>query len=355
MAAGAAGKNASIVIPIMCGVLLGCAGCRETKDKQDGSGQFEVDKVFERGPLTAHVRVDKSTMTIAETVLLELEAAIGQGYEVKMPKVDAVLQNFGIVDWTNCGDRLDEQNNVVSRYQYRLEPYVSGKYAIPEFKFEFYDVNSPKEKKYELATEPIDIEVTSLLGEDRDKLVIADIEGVVEMQAAASYWRLWVAGGLALVAAAASWLYLRRERHIKLARVLKPAHEIAYGRLRALVRDDLVKAGKIKEFYGRISDILRHYIEHRFELRAPERTTDEFLIELQWTEALSEGDKEGLGEFLRHCDLVKFAKHAPTTEQIQRTFGLVKDFIEKTRSDERKIDVTEAVAAGPTVEAGEAR
>ncbi len=50
-----------------------------------------------------------------------------------------------------------------------------------------------------------------------------------------------------------------------------------------------------------------------------------------------------LGEFLTHCDLVKFAKHEPTTEQVQQTFDLVKDFIEKTRSDERKVDVTDKV------------
>ena len=352
MAAGSAGNKISLVIPILCGALAGCAGCGGTEDGRDGRQEFEVDKVCERGPLTAHVRVDKTTMTIAETMLLELEAVIGQGYEVKMPKVDAVLQNFGIVDWTNCGDRLDEQNNVVSRYQYRLEPFLSGKCAIPAFKFEFHDVNSPEEKKYELTTEPIDIEVASLLGEEREKLSIADIEGVVEMRAEPSYWWLWAAGGLAVVAVG-SVLYLRRERHIKLVRIFKPAHEIAYERLRALVKEDLVKAGMIKEFYERISDILRHYIEHRFDFRAPERTTDEFLIELQWSRALSEGDKESLGEFLRHCDLVKLARYTPTTAQIQRTFDLVKDFIEKTRSDERKIDVTEAIAAEQTVEAGE--
>ena len=76
-------------------------------------------------------------------------------------------------------------------------------------------------------------------------------------------------------------------------------------------------------------------------MRAPERTTEEFLIELQSTDVLSTPDKENIGEFLKHCDLVKFAKYSPTTEQIQRTFDLVKDFIDKTKSDARRIDVTE--------------
>jgi hypothetical protein len=67
---------------------------------------------------------------------------------------------------------------------------------------------------------------------------------------------------------------------------------------------------------------------------------------------LSASDKESVGEFLKHCDLVKFAKYNPTSEQIQRTFDLVKDFIEKTRSDERKIDVTGKVETEETVEVG---
>ncbi len=155
-----------------------------------------------------------------------------------------------------------------------------------------------------------------------------------------------------LAAAAGLWLYLRRKRIKELVRIFKPAHELAYERLRALVKEDLVGAAKIKEFYERISDILRHYIEHRFSLRAPERTTEEFLAELASTEILPDTEKQRLGEFLKHCDLVKFAKHNPTTQQIQETFDLVKDFIEKTKSDERKVDVTDMIGSEEAVTIG---
>jgi hypothetical protein len=294
-------------------------------------------------------------MTIAETGLLELEAAVETGYEVRMPKVGEVLENFGIVDWDNPGDKLDESSRVVSTYQYRLEPFLSGTYAIPAFTFEFYDVNSPEEKKYELTTESIDIEVTSLLGEQRAELKIEDIEGVVGIPKKTSYWWVWLLLVIVLTTAGAGlWFYFRHKRIDKLVRLFKPAHELAYERLRALVKEDLVTAGRIKEFYERISNILRHYIEHRFSLRAPERTTEEFLAELANTDVLAAADKERLGEFLEYCDLVKFAKHQPTSEQIQKTFDLVKDFIEKTKSDDRKVDVTEMVKSEQTVEIGSA-
>lgn len=327
---------------VICVLLLVCAGCEKSADTEDQKTEFEIDKDYQRGPLTVHIRVDKAEMTIAETILLEFEAAIEPGFEVGMPGVDSVLENFGIVDWDNLGDKLDESNNVVSRYQYRLEPFLSGTFALPAFTFQFYDVNSPEENTYELTTEPIDIEVTSLLGEQRAELKIADIEGVVEMPAKASYWWVWTLCAAGVIAAVSVWLYLRQKRVTELVRYSASAHEIAYERLRALVKEDMVKKGKIKEFYEQISDILRRYIEHRFNLRAPERTTEEFLVELAAAEVLGVTDKADLGEFLEHCDLVKFAKHNPTTEQIQKTFDLVKNFIEKTKSDEKKIDVTDS-------------
>ena len=341
-------------ILLCCGVLWLCAGCGKSSDGKTDKAQFEIDKDYERGPLTVHIRADKATITIAETVLLELEAAIEPGYEVRMPKVDKVLESFGIVDWDNLGDKLDPNNCVVSTYQYRLEPFLSGTYPIPAFTLEFHDVNSPEDKKYELTTEPIDIEVTSLLGEQRAELKIDDIEDVLEMPKPASFAWLWALGVVAVIAIAGLWLYLRRKRVKELVRIFKPAHELAYERLRILVKEDLIGAGRIKEFYERISDILRHYIEHRFSLRAPERTTEEFLAELANTEALPVSQKQRLGEFLQHCDLVKFAKHNPTMQQIQETFDLVKDFIEKTKSDERKVDVTEMASSEETVTIGSA-
>jgi len=339
---------------LFSGVLLVCAGCGRSPDSGAAKAKFEIDKDFERGPLTVHVRADKSTITIAETLLLELEAAVEPGYKVQMPRIDKVLESFDMVDWDNPGDRLDENGNVVSTYQYRLEPLLSGTYPVPAFTFEFHDVNSPEEKKYELTTEPFDIEVTSLLADERAELKIEDIEGVVEIPKEPSFRWAWALGVIAVVAALGTWLWLRRRRVKELVRIFKPAHELAYERLRVLVKEDLVGAGRIKEFYERISDILRHYIEHRFSLRAPERTTEEFLYELASTNVLPESDKQNLAQFLQHCDLVKFAKHEPTSEQIQQAFDLVKAFIEKTKSAERKVDVTDMYVAEETTETGSA-
>ncbi len=342
----------SLVLLALAGATVLCPGCRKDAETEQDQAAFEVDKEYERGPVTVHVRLDRTSITIAQTLLLELEATVRPDYEIQMPKVDEVLSDFGLVDWTNLGRRLDDRNNVVTTSQYRLEPFLSGEYEIPAFAFVFHDVNEP-DATHELASEPIPVEVTSLLGEDRDKLVINDIEGVVEVPKKASWWWAWALGGVVLAAAVPlGWWLLLKTRRREATRVFQPAHEVAYARLRALVAQNLVEAGRIKEFYEGLSGILRHYIEDRFDLHAPERTTEEFLAELGRTDLLTEPDKAVLAEFLTHCDLVKFARHAPMTEQIQRSFDLVKDFVERTKSPARDVDVTDRVQAEQTVETG---
>jgi hypothetical protein len=337
--------------PLICmSLLLVLGGCEKGSTEVTGKGQFEVEQVHERGPATVRVRLDKTKMSIADTVLLQIEASLPPDYRIEMPRVDRALKQFGIVDWSRLPDRLDAENNVVTTVRYRLEPFLLGGHEIPAFTFVFHDVNEP-DTKYELVSRPVAVEVTSVLGDQQAELVIEDIEGIMEMPEPARWWWLWIPAVLGIVAVPAAWLLLRNRRVKGIEGAYVPAHEIAYANLRALVARKLVEQGRIKEYYERISGILRYYIEHRFDLHAPDRTTEEFLFELQSTDTLTLPDKEVLKEFLTHCDLVKFAKHVPTAEQTQRTFDLVKDFVERTKSDERKVYVAACLGTVPAAKA----
>jgi hypothetical protein len=327
---------------VTCALLLSGLGCKKAGSSAQNKPVFEIDKVYQKGPLTAHIRVDKGKITIAQTLLVDVETAIGAGYEVNAPQIGKDSNNFGVLDKQNLGSRLDANNNVVSTTRYRLEPVMTGKLVIPPFTFEFHDFNNT----YELTAEPIDIEVTSLLGQQAGKVAMADIEDVVGMRGSLILWLLLPAAVL-IAGAGGIWWYLRKQKIKAAIRIYKPAYEVAYARLQALINRDLLKQGRVKEFYEGVSDILRHYIEDRFELKAPERTTEEFLAEIRDTGVLSDSHRKSLADFLTHCDLVKFAKHNPTAEQVQRTFDLAKNFIEQTKSDERQIDVTDMVAAQP--------
>ena len=114
----------------------------------------------------------------------------------------------------------------------------------------------------------------------------------------------------------------------------RPADQIALEALSRLHAARLVEKHEFEEFYVRISDIIRIYLEQRFQLRAPEMTTEEFLAELRESDALEARFRPLLEEFLRSCDLVKFAEFQPTTDDIQKMFDTTKEFIQATQTTE---------------------
>jgi hypothetical protein len=105
-----------------------------------------------------------------------------------------------------------------------------------------------------------------------------------------------------------------------------PPHVRARNRLRQAI--DLI--GQPKPFCILISDTLRLYLEERFQWRAPERTTEEFLAELQSSTILDPGQKESLVEFLTRCDLVKFARQTPTEPELRELLDVALRLVEQT-------------------------
>jgi len=127
-------------------------------------------------------------------------------------------------------------------------------------------------------------------------------------------WLWWTLGTLVLVAAMvflAWWLKRRREQQLLVPPM--PAHI----RARQKLAEALALIAQPKPFCIAVSDAVRAYLEERFTFRAPERTTEEFLYELQATTLLSPDQKASLGEFLTNCDLVKFAKYEPGEPELR--------------------------------------
>ncbi|MFC1709960.1 hypothetical protein ACFL2J_07900 [Candidatus Omnitrophota bacterium] len=128
-----------------------------------------------------------------------------------------------------------------------------------------------------------------------------------------------------------SLLNKRKKERPKFTPPPKPADQLAYEALRALQVKNLPAAGKIKEYYIELSDIVRRYIENRFNIRAPEMTTEEFLFSLRDCVALTDVHKNLLKDFLEQCDMVKFARYGPTLEEIDNSFKAAWRFVDETK------------------------
>ncbi|MDD5556851.1 MAG: hypothetical protein PHN82_06325, partial [bacterium] len=135
----------------------------------------------------------------------------------------------------------------------------------------------------------------------------------------------------AAVAAAAAVLRRRRRRGPPAAPA-RPAHEIALEEIARLLAADLPGRGLVREFYASLSDIVRRYIERRFGLNAPDRTTEEFLLEAGAAGGLPERERGLVGDFLARCDLVKFARYGPRAGEIAGAAAAARRFIEETKA-----------------------
>ena len=140
---------------------------------------------------------------------------------------------------------------------------------------------------------------------------------------------------LILLAASAGWWWRQRRaavgarpyRHVEINR---SPHVIAYEALDRLEASDLLVRGKIKEFHVAVSEIMRGYVEGRYRIYALEMTSRELLEELERVgmegHVLSE-----FHSFLQRCDLVKFAKLRPPSEQAGAMVGLARRLVDETR------------------------
>jgi hypothetical protein len=142
------------------------------------------------------------------------------------------------------------------------------------------------------------------------------------------WWLLWVGiAVLVLMVAFILWwrAYQKRRAQVPVVPIV-PAHI----RARQKLQEALALLAQPKPFCIMVSDTLRGYLEERFTFRAPERTTEEFLRELQDSDLLVAEQKESLVEFLGQCDLVKFAKYEPGEAELKNLHGSALRLVEET-------------------------
>ena len=138
------------------------------------------------------------------------------------------------------------------------------------------------------------------------------------------WWTLGVLAGAAVLFALWKW-WQHRKSNIPVEPPV-PAHIRAKQKL----EDALALITQPKPFVIAVSDTARTYLEERFDFRAPERTTEEFLRELGDTDLLLPEQKDSLGNFLASCDLVKFAKYEPREPELRELHHSALKLVEET-------------------------
>jgi len=278
--------------------------------------------------VTVRAEVDKKTVTIGDKIHFTVTVSAPKGVEVEFPEAKKKIGEFLVKDYDFSKKTFFGKNTFTGSYT--MDTLNPARHAIPELKIKYRESGENEWK--ELGTEEISVEVESVLAKYPDESDIRDIKGPLGLPGRYRFLIYVLAGCLAALLAAAAFTYIIKRRAAKAAeKVSLLPHELAYERLRALKAKDLPGKGKIEEYYVELSNIARCYLEERFELRAPEMTTEEFMEGLKEEEKLSRAHKALLKEFLFHCDLVKFAKYGPSPNEMDLSFKSAEKLVDQTK------------------------
>jgi hypothetical protein len=215
----------------------------------------------------------------------------------------------------------------------QLVAYKTGDLEIPALSVEAVKASGEKEV---LVSEPIKIAVRSVLTGKQDTL--KDLKPQAEIEPDYKPFLFF----LAAFASAAYLLYriVQYFKHRKKAPVFKAekvrsADEIAREAIERLLARKLVEQGQFKQFYLELSEIIKRFLGSRLGVHSLERTTEEFTADLR-TVSIPSAQYRMIREFLEECDLVKFAKYRPGTEEVEQIIARSRAMIDEIARESAK-------------------
>ncbi len=293
------------------------------------SGCAKGKNLFQPGVLiTVKAGVDKATAAIGDKIKYTIFIEKDKDIEIEPFVFGQNLGNFAIKDFGSIRSAFFNKEKISQWYI--LDTYITGKTTIPKVTVKYKRKNDKDWSQIEAGEVPI--EVKSIL-DDAPNIQMRDIKDPVALPSRINKYFVLACLLLLVISGLSAGYFLKKNKKGDTI-PKKPAHEIAYEQLEALRIKDYIGKGLIKEYYTEVSDIIRHYLENRFRLKAPEMTTEEFLVSAKDAAELISEHKNLLKEFLLCCDLVKFAKYAPALDEVNSIFDSAKHFIDQTKENE---------------------
>ena len=278
-------------------------------------------------PVEIHARAEPDTVTIGTRFRYVVDVISTPDAEVFVEQPADRIGDFEIVDFGVEPPTRRDGKTVLTRW-YRLVGWSPGEHLVKSPPVRY---RTAGEDEREAPGQEIRVSVESALAKEPNP---TDIRDIAPPDAIPVDWRpYWLLGGAILLAVAIAVILhrtLNRPRRARPGPPPPPPEEIAARALAELRRRKLVAAGAFKEYYSTLSDIVRLYLEQRFRLRAPEMTTEEFLLMTARDGRLERTHRQRLGEFLAESDLVKFARHLPTIADSERAWEAAARFVEET-------------------------
>lgn len=249
-------------------------------------------------------------------VILTLEHP--QNKRLSGPFVDSI-EPYVLLDQKN--KVVAEKGIVTSTYRIKLAAFNTGELKLPRFKFMSQDSTRTDTVQCEEAV----VKITSVMS---DKMTdINDIKKQFEFPNLLPVIIIAILAGAAILFFLGYKLYLRFRRLHAMAEPQIPCWEEAFAAIERLPVKDLLAKGLIKKYYYALSEILKRYLERRFDFPAIEQTTTEIAASMKFKKI---PERDAFGKFFDRADMVKYAKFVPPQNEVEDVVATVKDLITKT-------------------------
>lgn len=261
----------------------------------------------------------QNNLTVGDKAVLKIKA---DGLTLdSIDKDKTALLNFGDFEL------LDIKQSQDGAVDFILSCYKAGKAELLSVEIAYI---SNEQSKF-VKTKAIPLEIKSVLNPQNPSRDILDIKEII--YSGYGFWRYFkiiLLACLAVLLLYFAYKFFKKRKHKpspqEIIRLIPPK-EYALSQLKDLRNLNLIEQGQIKDYYDKLSDILRFYVSRVYEVDGMEKTTAELFMLLK-NKAPADYNRE-LRNYLADCDLVKFAKVIPSVEDSEQDFQKAEKFVER--------------------------
>ena len=285
------------------------------------------------GNVTFKAKLDSATLIMGKTTALHLEITQdkdARGFFVN-EQADTLNAMVEIAERPQA-DTTDLGNNRIQiNRDLIIQSFDSGMWIIKPIP---YVVNGDTAYSNQLTLKVLPVDVSQM----KDVHDIKPVETVPFnlLDWLPDYWWAWLLG--ILLIAGGIWAYHKYYKKgvnpLKTSRKRLPPYEEAMINLQNLKAAQLWQQGQEKEYFTGLTDILRVYIDRRFDINAVEMTSSQIIETLKKNDE-TRAVNEQLGMILEIADIVKFANARPLADDNEVAYQRAVNFVEATRPVEQ--------------------
>lgn len=299
----------------------------------------------QNGQVSIKAKLDSTLLLMGKQTQLHIEIVQDKnvnGYFVNA-QADTLSKNVEVIerpkaDTTDLGNnRIEIKKNLI------IQSFDSGLWVIPAMK---YVVGKDTFSSNALNLKVIPVQVDTLKSINDFKSVEEPPFNLFDYlpDFITDYWWVYViVMSLLLIAIIAYFKLFKKVKNTLLPKKKEtPPYEEAITLLQSLKDMKLWQSGQDKEYYTRLTDILRNYIDRRFMINAMEMTSNQIVDILKKNEE-TKAVNEYLQQILEIADFVKFAKVRPLPDDNEVAYQRAITFVEQTKPEEIKPDENKQV------------